>query len=86
MQNLQLIIRRKSSPILGDAKSSVDVIFFTTISLGFISVASCIEDAARAIIFALMDRNDSELLELFLHRDLMGPNFSHTSCSLPNRF
>ncbi|XP_010274583.1 PREDICTED: 26S proteasome non-ATPase regulatory subunit 2 homolog A isoform X2 [Nelumbo nucifera] len=56
-------IRRKLSPILGDAKSPLDVIAFTAISLGLIYVGSCNEEVAQAIIFALMDRSDSELGE-----------------------
>ncbi|KAJ9170913.1 hypothetical protein P3X46_018975 [Hevea brasiliensis] len=56
-------IRYKLSPILSDAKAPLDVIAFTAISLGLICVGSCNEEVAQAIIFALMDRNDSELQE-----------------------
>ena len=52
------------APILNDdAKASLDVIAFTTISLGLIYVGSCNEEVAQAIIFALMDRSESELGE-----------------------
>ncbi|CAA2982178.1 26S proteasome non-ATPase regulatory subunit 2 homolog A [Olea europaea subsp. europaea] len=57
------VIRSKLTPILGDAKSSLDVIAFTAISLGLVYVGSCNEEVAQAIIFALMDRSESELGE-----------------------
>ncbi|KAJ1387960.1 Proteasome/cyclosome repeat [Sesbania bispinosa] len=60
-QNEQL--RSKLAPILNDAKASLDVIAFTAISLGLIYVGSCNEEVAQAIIFALMDRSESELGE-----------------------
>ncbi|XP_022848513.1 26S proteasome non-ATPase regulatory subunit 2 homolog A-like [Olea europaea var. sylvestris] len=56
-------IRSKLTPILGDAKVSLDVIAFTAISLGLVYVGSCNEEVAQAIIFALMDRSESELGE-----------------------
>ncbi|KAG2717390.1 hypothetical protein I3843_03G174900 [Carya illinoinensis] len=56
-------IRRKLAPILNDAKAPFDVIAFTAISLGLVYVGSCNEEVAQAIIFALMDRSDSELGE-----------------------
>ena len=56
-------IRSKLIPILNDAKASLDVIAFTAISLGLVYVGSCNEDIAQAIIFALMDRSESELGE-----------------------
>ncbi|KAF5744081.1 hypothetical protein HS088_TW08G00674 [Tripterygium wilfordii] len=55
------LIHAKLSPILGDAKSPLDVIAFTAISLGLVYVGSCNEEVAQAIIFALMDRSESEL-------------------------
>lgn len=51
------------APILNDTKASLDVIAFTAISLGLIYVGSCNEEVAQAIIFALMDRSESELGE-----------------------
>ncbi|WCJ25522.1 hypothetical protein M5689_007399 [Euphorbia peplus] len=56
-------IRGRLSPILNDAKAPLDVIAFTAISLGLIYVGSCNEEVAQAIIFALMDRSESELQE-----------------------
>lgn len=56
-------LRQKLSPILNDAKASLDVIAFTAISLGLIYVGSCNEEVAQAIIFALMDRSESEFGE-----------------------
>lgn len=56
-------IRRKLTPILGDAKAPLDVVAFTAIALGFVYVGSCNEEIAQAIIFALMDRSESELGE-----------------------
>ncbi|KAH9791148.1 26S proteasome non-ATPase regulatory subunit 2 [Citrus sinensis] len=41
----------------------LDVIAFSAISLGLIYVGSCNEEVAQAIIFALMDRSESELGE-----------------------
>lgn len=55
-------IRNKLSPILGESKA-LDVIAFTAISLGLIYVGSCNEEVAQAIIFALMERSESELGE-----------------------
>jgi hypothetical protein len=49
------------APILNDAKASLDVIAFAAISLGLVYVGSCNEEIAQAIIFALMDRSESEL-------------------------
>ncbi|KAK4577644.1 hypothetical protein RGQ29_027952 [Quercus rubra] len=60
-QNEQL--RSKLAPILNDTKAPLDVIAFTAISLGLIFVGSCNEEVAQAIIFALMDRSESELTE-----------------------
>ncbi|WJX65314.1 26S proteasome non-ATPase regulatory subunit 2 A [Trifolium repens] len=54
-------IRYKLAPILNDAKASLDVIAFAAISLGLVYVGSCNEEIAQAIIFALMDRSESEL-------------------------
>ncbi|WJX96888.1 26S proteasome non-ATPase regulatory subunit 2 A [Trifolium repens] len=56
-------IRYKLAPILNDAKASLDVIAFAAISLGLVYVGSCNEEIAQAIIFALMDRSESELGE-----------------------
>ncbi|XP_039046355.1 26S proteasome non-ATPase regulatory subunit 2 homolog A [Hibiscus syriacus] len=56
-------IRSSLTPILNDAKAPLDVIAFTAISLGFIYVGSCNEEVAQAIIFALMDRSETELGE-----------------------
>ncbi|CAA0808637.1 26S proteasome non-ATPase regulatory subunit 2 homolog A [Striga hermonthica] len=50
-------------PLLGEGKSSLDVIAFASISLGLVYVGSCNEDVAQAIIFALMDRTESELAD-----------------------
>ncbi|XP_022988683.1 26S proteasome non-ATPase regulatory subunit 2 homolog A-like [Cucurbita maxima] len=58
-QNEQL--RRKLTPILNDSRASLDVIAFTSLSLGLIYLGSCNEEVAQAIIFALMDRSESEL-------------------------
>ncbi|KAK4577643.1 hypothetical protein RGQ29_027951 [Quercus rubra] len=60
-QNEQL--RSKLVPILNDAKAPLDVISFAALSLGLIYVGSCNEEVAQAIIFALMDRSESELGE-----------------------
>lgn len=60
-------IRSKLIPVLGDAKAPLDVIAFTAISLGLVFVGSCNEDIAQAIIFALMDRSESELGEPLTH-------------------
>ncbi|KAK6919119.1 26S proteasome non-ATPase regulatory subunit RPN1, C-terminal [Dillenia turbinata] len=57
------VVRHKLTPILGDAKAPLDVIAFTAISLGLVYVGSCNEDIAQAIIFALMERSESELGE-----------------------
>ncbi|KAL6975876.1 26S proteasome non-ATPase regulatory subunit 2 A [Sarracenia purpurea var. burkii] len=54
-------IRSKLNRILGDNKAPLDVIAFTAISLGLVYVGSCNEEVAQAIIFALMDRSESEL-------------------------
>ncbi|KVH88226.1 26S proteasome regulatory complex, non-ATPase subcomplex, Rpn1 subunit [Cynara cardunculus var. scolymus] len=56
-------IRDKLTPILGDPKAPLDVIAFTAIALGLVYVGSCNEDVAQAIIFALMDRSESDLGE-----------------------
>ncbi|KAK4749802.1 hypothetical protein SAY87_027251 [Trapa incisa] len=53
----------KLSPILSDGKASLDVIAFTAISLGLVYVGSCNEEVAQSIIYALMDRSESELGE-----------------------
>ncbi|CAL5402386.1 unnamed protein product [Camellia sinensis] len=56
-------IRSKLTPILGDNKVPLDVIAFTAISLALVYVGSCNEEVVQAIIFALMDRSESELGE-----------------------
>ncbi|XP_009622441.1 26S proteasome non-ATPase regulatory subunit 2 homolog A [Nicotiana tabacum] len=58
-------IRSKLTPILGDSKASLDVLAFTAISLGLVYVGSCNEEIAQAVIFALMERSESELGEPF---------------------
>ena len=58
-----LQIRHKLTPIFGDPKASLDVIAFTALSLGLVFVGSCNEDVAQTIIFALMDRSESDLGE-----------------------
>lgn len=59
-------IRCKLTPILGETKAPLDVIAFTAISLGLVYVGSCNEEVAQAIIFALMDRSESELGEALI--------------------
>ncbi|KAK1326758.1 26S proteasome non-ATPase regulatory subunit 2 1A [Acorus calamus] len=49
------------SQILGDAKTPLEVLAFTAISLGLVYVGSCNEEVAQSIIFALMDRSEAEL-------------------------
>ncbi|XP_015887277.1 26S proteasome non-ATPase regulatory subunit 2 homolog A [Ziziphus jujuba] len=61
-------LRHKLSPILNDAKAPLDVISFTAISLGLIYVGSCNEEVAKAVIFALMNRSESEFGEQPLTR------------------
>ncbi|XP_015887276.3 26S proteasome non-ATPase regulatory subunit 2 homolog A-like [Ziziphus jujuba] len=61
-------LRHKLSPILNDAKAPLDVIAFAAISLGLIYVGSCNEEVAKEIIFALMNRNESEFKERPLTR------------------
>ncbi|KAJ8556144.1 hypothetical protein K7X08_022902 [Anisodus acutangulus] len=56
-------IRSILTPILGENKVSLDVIAFAAISLGLVYVGSCNEEIAQAIIFALMERSESELGE-----------------------
>ncbi|XP_065875690.1 26S proteasome non-ATPase regulatory subunit 2 homolog A-like [Euphorbia lathyris] len=56
-------ICRRLSRILKDAKSPLDVVAFTAISLGLIYVGSCNGGVAQTIIFALMCRRESELQE-----------------------
>ncbi|KAK6134922.1 hypothetical protein DH2020_031342 [Rehmannia glutinosa] len=56
-------VRSLLMPILADGKSPLDVIAFTAVSLGLVYVGSCNEDVAQAIIFALMDRSESELAD-----------------------
>ncbi|CAO2814489.1 unnamed protein product [Amaranthus hypochondriacus] len=56
-------IRLKLTLIFGDPKASLDVIAFTAMSLGLVFVGSCNEDVAQAIIFALMDRSESDFGE-----------------------
>lgn len=54
-------LRRKLTPILNDSRASLDVIAFTSLSLGLIYLGSCNEEVAQAIIFTLMDRHENEL-------------------------
>ncbi|XP_071723522.1 26S proteasome non-ATPase regulatory subunit 2 homolog A isoform X2 [Rutidosis leptorrhynchoides] len=56
-------IGEKLTPILNDGNAPLDVIAFTAISLGLIYVGSCNEEVAQNIIFALMERSESELGE-----------------------
>ncbi|GJT09276.1 26S proteasome non-ATPase regulatory subunit 2 homolog A [Tanacetum coccineum] len=53
----------KPTLIFGDPKAPLDVIAFTTISLGLVYVHSCNEEVVHAIIFALMDQSESDLGE-----------------------
>jgi hypothetical protein len=56
---IQLKVRL--SNILGDPKTSLEVLVFAAISLGLVFVGSCNEEIAQLIIFALMERSDAEL-------------------------
>ncbi|XP_065855782.1 26S proteasome non-ATPase regulatory subunit 2 homolog A-like isoform X2 [Euphorbia lathyris] len=58
-----LLIYRRLSHIIKDAKNPLDVVAFTAISLGLIYVGSCNWGVAHTIIFALMCRSKSELQE-----------------------
>ncbi|XP_022748924.1 26S proteasome non-ATPase regulatory subunit 2 homolog A-like isoform X2 [Durio zibethinus] len=51
------------TPLLNNARTPLDVISFTAISLGLIYVGSCNEEVAQAIIFAVKYRSESELGE-----------------------
>ncbi|XP_057953609.1 26S proteasome non-ATPase regulatory subunit 2 homolog A-like [Malania oleifera] len=66
------MIRCKLLPILGDSKAPLDVIAFTAISLGLVYVGSCNEDVAQAIVFALMDRSETELGEPLIRLLILG--------------
>ncbi|KAK9676855.1 hypothetical protein RND81_11G105600 [Saponaria officinalis] len=58
-------IQHKLTDVLNDANAPLDVIAFASISLGLVFVSSCNEDVAQAIIYALMDRDESDLGEPF---------------------
>ncbi|KAL8543113.1 hypothetical protein ACS0TY_003851 [Phlomoides rotata] len=60
-QNKQ--VRGILMPVLAEGKTPLDVVSFTAISLGLVFVGSCNEDVAQAIIFALMDRSESDLAD-----------------------
>ncbi|XP_065875692.1 26S proteasome non-ATPase regulatory subunit 2 homolog A-like [Euphorbia lathyris] len=57
------LICRRLSQTLTSAKTPLDVVAFTAISLGLICVGSCDADVADTITFALMCRSASELQE-----------------------
>lgn len=63
--NLSLFsqLRYKLTTILSEGKAPLDVLAFSAISLGLIFVGSCNEEVAQSIIFALMERSESELGE-----------------------
>ncbi|KAF3321913.1 26S proteasome non-ATPase regulatory subunit 2 A-like protein [Carex littledalei] len=54
-------LKVRLSNILGDPKTTLEVLVFAAISLGLVFVGSCNEEIAQSIIFALMDRSDAEL-------------------------
>ncbi|KAJ1686581.1 hypothetical protein LUZ63_017971 [Rhynchospora breviuscula] len=54
-------LKVRLSNILGDPKTTLEVLVFAAISLGLVFVGSCNEEIAQSIIFALMERSDSEL-------------------------
>ncbi|KAH9615824.1 hypothetical protein KSS87_003601 [Heliosperma pusillum] len=56
-------IQQKLANILNDPNAPLDVIAFASIALGLVFVCSCNEDVAQAIIYALMDRDESDLGE-----------------------
>ncbi|KAI3986852.1 hypothetical protein MKX01_014553 [Papaver californicum] len=56
-------IRQQLSPILCESNAPLDVVAFTSISLGLVFVGSCNADVAESIIFSLMERNEAELGE-----------------------
>ncbi|KAL8523749.1 hypothetical protein ACS0TY_013643 [Phlomoides rotata] len=49
--------------VLAEGKTPLVVVAFTAISLGLVFVGSCNEDVAQEIIFALMDRSESDLAD-----------------------
>ncbi|XP_038972855.1 26S proteasome non-ATPase regulatory subunit 2 homolog A-like isoform X2 [Phoenix dactylifera] len=56
-------LKVRLSLILGDPKTPLEVLVFSAITLGLVYVGSCNEEIAQSIIFALMDRSDTELNE-----------------------
>ncbi|XP_010918461.1 26S proteasome non-ATPase regulatory subunit 2 homolog A [Elaeis guineensis] len=56
-------LRARLSLILGDPKTPLEVLVFSAITLGLVYVGSCNEEIAQSIIFALMDRSETELNE-----------------------
>ncbi|XP_038982811.1 26S proteasome non-ATPase regulatory subunit 2 homolog A-like isoform X2 [Phoenix dactylifera] len=56
-------VRVRLSLIMGDPKVPLEVLVFSAITLGLVYVGSCNEEIAQSIIFALMDRSDTELNE-----------------------
>ncbi|KAM0935489.1 putative armadillo-like helical, 26S proteasome non-ATPase regulatory subunit RPN1 [Dioscorea sansibarensis] len=56
-------LRIQLTNILSDVKTPLEVHVFTAITLGLVFVGSCNEEIAQSIIFALMDRSETELSE-----------------------
>ncbi|XP_020090307.1 26S proteasome non-ATPase regulatory subunit 2 homolog A-like [Ananas comosus] len=56
-------VRSRLSQFLGDPKTPLELLVFSALSLGLVYVGSCSEEIAQSIIFALMDRSDTELGE-----------------------
>nr|CAD1827733.1 unnamed protein product [Ananas comosus var. bracteatus] len=56
-------VRSRLSQFLGDPKTPLELLVFSALSLGLVYVGSCNEEIAQSIIFALMDRSDTELGE-----------------------
>ncbi|KAK8486481.1 hypothetical protein V6N11_045142 [Hibiscus sabdariffa] len=56
-------LRKRLTTVLNNGEAPLDVIAFTAISLGLIYVGSSNEDAAQAIVDALICRSESELGE-----------------------
>ncbi|XP_073101582.1 26S proteasome non-ATPase regulatory subunit 2 homolog A [Elaeis guineensis] len=56
-------VRVRLSLIMGDPTMPLEVLVFSAITLGLVYVGSCNEEIAQSIIFALMDRSETELNE-----------------------
>uniref|UniRef100_A0A674MQX5 26S proteasome non-ATPase regulatory subunit 2 n=1 Tax=Takifugu rubripes TaxID=31033 RepID=A0A674MQX5_TAKRU len=64
-------------PVMGDSKSSMEVVGITAMACGMIAVGSCNGDVTSTILQTIMEKNDTELKDSYAHWLPLGLGLNH---------